>query len=81
MKLGHSNWTGKSPRSMNEAFGPSYEYMKKAEPEKDSACWWVVGVCLLIVLIALCSSGPINELFSTKAQPADIVDPPLQLVH
>ena len=53
--LHHPNWSGKSHRSREEAFGGVY-YSKESLPREDSGnhwSWWLIGLLLLAVLVVL----------------------------
>lgn len=43
------------PRSLNEAFGP-YAGTQYVSARRESRAWWILGVALLGVLVALCFS-------------------------
>lgn len=57
MNVNHPNWTGKAHRSRDEAFGTSGLYLTPKQVEKygrENPLHWFLGVCLLILLVALC---------------------------
>ena len=53
--LHHPNWSGKSHRSREEAFGGAY-YSKESLPREDADnhwSWWLIGLVLLAALAVL----------------------------
>lgn len=53
--LHHPNWSGKSYRSREEAFGGAY-YSKESLPREDTDnhwSWWLIGLALLAALVVL----------------------------
>lgn len=48
--LHHPNWSGKSYRTREEAYGGKY-YSKK--PSDNHGGWWLIGLLLLAVLVIL----------------------------
>lgn len=53
--LHHPNWSGKSHRSREEAFGGAY-YSKESLPREDTDnhwSWWLIGLVLLAALVVL----------------------------
>jgi len=44
--------TRRYPRTMNEAFGP-YAGTRYHKPKRENPLWWVLGLCLLGLLILL----------------------------
>ncbi|WNO48474.1 hypothetical protein [Achromobacter phage SE2] len=62
INLNHPNWSGKSYRSSDEAFGTSNLYLTPKQVNKfsrENPLTWFLGVLLLILLVALCFL-PIN---------------------
>lgn len=62
----HPNWSGKSHRSREEAYGGKYY---SASPPDNHWGWWVVGLCLLVVLVVL-ALAPLDA----KAQTINYVE-------
>lgn len=71
--LHHPNWSGKSYRSREEAFGGAYyskESLPREAPDKDNHWgWWLIGLVLLIALVVL-ALAPLDA----KAQAINYVE-------
>lgn len=55
--LSHPNWSGRSYRSSDEAFGTSNLYLTPKQVRqysKENPLHWLLGVILLIMLVVLC---------------------------
>ncbi len=48
----HSNWTGKTPRTLSEAFGP-YSTMKDTTVNYGNYLHWIPYVMMVIALILI----------------------------
>lgn len=47
---GHANWSGRFPRTTEEAFGPGHHYSARRNPDK---VWHLIMAGCLMVLIGL----------------------------
>lgn len=47
---GHSNWSGRMPRTTEEAFGPGHHYHAPQPRTPDSIWHGVIAVCLMVMI-------------------------------
>lgn len=48
-----SNWTGRTPRSTSEAFGPYERFTVEAPPAKKTSRWFPVYCVILVAVVTL----------------------------
>ena len=47
---GHSNWSGRVPRSTEEAFGPGHVYISPAPSNPDTVWHIVMAICIAAMI-------------------------------
>ncbi len=59
MNRSSSNWTGRIPRSCQEAFGPYTDYLieETDKPRAGAAAWLVWAIIVMTVLLLIVGAG------------------------